>query len=213
MSDPLDYFAALQPSGDAVAEVERFLAPRQPDTWRHVLAVAEVAESLAARFGLDQSPTRLAALSHDLAAVVPRVALIPTALAWGVPLSPVDREIPQVLHGPIAAAVLVRRLQVVDSGVLSAVRYHTTLRPAAAPLDLVIFVADKIAYDPTTPRVEYLSAVQAGLERSLEAAAYAYLDFVVTHQAELGWRLHPWLVGAQEELREEASGEEREAQA
>ncbi len=68
-----------------------------------------------------------------------------------------------------------------------------------------MFVADKIAYDPTTPRIDYMKAVEEASQTSLDAAAFAYLDFVVTHQTELGWKLHPNLLAAHRELAQQAA--------
>lgn len=201
-----DYFAGLTPSADLPQAIRLFLEPRLPETWRHVQRVAAEAVKLAERFGADTDAARLAGLAHDLAAVAPRAEIIAVAEAWGVSLSAADRQIPQVVHGPLAATVLARRLGVRDSSILDAVRYHTVLRPRAALLDKIVFIADKVAFDPTTPRVDYEQAVQEGLERSLDAGVWAYLDFVVTHQAELGWKLHPLLLAAHQELRSGKSG-------
>lgn len=198
---PPDYFSALAPSADLPQTIRLFLEPRLPETWRHVQRVAEEAVRLAERFGADARAAQLAGLAHDLAAVVPRAEIISVALNWGVPLSDADRQIPQVVHGPLAAAVLEKRLGVREQSILDAVRYHTVLRPQAASLDKIVFIADKVAFDPTTPRLDYWQAVKAGLQRSLEAGVFAYLDFVVTHQAELGWKLHPLLLAAHQELR------------
>jgi len=195
-----DYFADLRASGDPSANIQSFLAAKRPDTWQHVQAVASVASDLAARFGMQVSAAQIAGLGHDLAAVVPRSEMVAVAEAWRVSLTPADREIPQIIHGPLAAAVMAQRLSIADQTILDAVRYHTTLRPRPLPLDLVVFIADKVAYDLTTPRVDYLAAVQEGLKHSLEAAAYAYLDFVVVHQVELGWRIHPLLLAAHRDL-------------
>jgi len=197
---PSDFFAGLESSGDPPTDVQRFLEPRRPDTWRHVKAVAATAMDLAARFGTDARAAEVAGYCHDLAAVVPQAQLLAVARAWQVPLSATDRAIPQVIHGPLAAAVIRERLEIIDDAILNAVRYHTTLRGQASALDKVIFIADKVAYDPTTLRLDYLPALRAGLEQSLEAAAYAYLDFIVAHQAELGWEIHPRVVEAHRAL-------------
>ena len=196
------YFDKLVPSGDPVIDVQRFLAPRRPETWRHIRAVARVATDLAERFGADLDAARIAAHGHDLAAVVPKPHLVREAERWGILLSAEDRAIPEVLHGPIAAMVLRERLHVLDPGILDAVRYHTTLRPHASALDKIVFVADKIAFDPTTPRTGYLEAMEKGLSESLDSAAFAYIEFVVANRQALGWRLHPDLLGAYEDLRE-----------
>lgn len=200
-----DYFAALTLTGDIWRDVQSFLSPRRPDTWQHVQAVAEMAERLAARFAVLPEEARLAGLCHDLAAVVPKAELIAVAAAWGVPLTAADRQIPQVLHGPIAAAVVGTKWPGSDQRVLDAIRYHTTLRAGAGVLEKIVFVADKIAYDPTTPRTDYMTAIEEAAQTSLDAAAFAYLDFVITHQTELGWKLHPNLLAAHRDLAQRAA--------
>lgn len=191
-----DYFAALDRKPDVIQALARFLAPRRPDTWAHAQAVAQEAVGLARRFELDVAGAQVAGHGHDLAAVVPKPAILAVAEQLDVIWSDADRLIPQILHGRIAAAVMEAKLGVIDPDVLDAMRYHTTLRARPSGLELAVFVADKLAYDPTTPRVDYLPAVQSGLERSLEAAALAYLDFCVRNQPALGWRLHPDLIAA-----------------
>ncbi len=125
---PEDYFAALTFTGDVRRDVRDFMSPRRPDTWQHVQAVAEMAARLAARFAVPPAEARLAGLCHDLAAVVSKAELIAVAAAWGVPLTAADRQIPQMLHGPIAAAVVGSKWPGADQRVLDAIRYHTTLR-------------------------------------------------------------------------------------
>jgi len=204
---PEDYFAALTFTGDVWSDIRDFLLPRRPDTWQHVQAVAETAVRLAARFAVPPAEARLAGLCHDLAAVVPKTELIAIAAAWGVPLTAADRQIPQVLHGPIAAAVVGAKWPGANQQVLEAIRYHTTLRAGAGALEKVVFVADKIAYDPTTPRTDYMTAIEEAAQTSLDAAAFAYLDFVVGHQSELGWKLHPHLLAAHHALTPRADPE------
>jgi hypothetical protein len=61
---------------------------------------------------------------------------------------------------------------VADEGILSAVGCHTTLRAGASPLDKVVFVADKIAWDQAGPP-PFLADLQAGLDRSRDHGARA----------------------------------------
>jgi predicted HD superfamily hydrolase involved in NAD metabolism len=176
---------------------------------RHLGAVAREARALARRFGLDPERAALAAWCHDLAAVVPRRDLIRVAEAWGVPLSDGDRAVPAVIHGLIAAAVMEKRLEIRDEEILDAVRYHTALRAGASPLEMLVFVADKIEHDPTTADVSYLpemaAAVQARAEgedglRPLRRAAFVYLDFLVKNRERLGITLHANALAAHAEL-------------
>ena len=199
-SGTIDYFEKLCPSGDPTADVRHFYrAMGRPDTLAHVTQVAEKAQDLAVRFGADRAAANLAALAHDLAAVVPAAKMIAVAERMGLPVDGADRAIPLLLHGPIAAAALVKKLGVRDEDVLNAVRYHSTLRAGASDLEKVIFLADKLAYDPTSPHGgEYLPALTAA--PTLDDASLVYLDFLLDNGWRYGWILHPNAVAAYREL-------------
>ena len=103
---------------------------------------------------------------------------------------------PGVLHGPLAAEVARVKLGVMDEDILNAIRYHTTLRAGASTLEKVVFVADKVALDPTAPDRSFLPALNAALAEGLDAAAQVYLDWAVEHGPALGWTLHADLLAA-----------------
>ncbi len=195
-----DYFEKLCPRGDPAADVERFYrAVNRLDTLAHVTQVAAEAQVLAARFGADRGSANLAALAHDLAAVVPATEMIDVAEHMGLQVGGADRAIPLLLHGPIAAAALVEKLGLRDEDILNAVRYHSTLRAGASTLEKIVFLADKIAYDPTSPHGgEYLPALRAA--PTLDDAALVYLDFTLDNAWRYGWLLHPNAVAAYRDL-------------
>ena len=196
----IDHFEKLVQSGDPAADLERFYrAMERLDTLAHVSQVAAEARVLAARHGADRQAANLAALAHDLAAVVPADDMIAVAENMGVQVTDPDRAIPLLLHGPIAAAALIQKLDVRDEDFLDAVRFHSTLRAGASTLEKIIFLADKIAYDPTSPHGgEYLPALRAA--RTLDDAALVYLDFLLDNGWRYGWVLHPNAVAAYREL-------------
>ena len=201
----IDHFAALLPEGDPVRDVVRFYqVAGRLDTLAHVTRVAEEARSLATRYGADVDAADLAALAHDLAAVVPVTERLAVAAQMGVQASEADRAIPALLHGSIAAAALAAKLGVGDEDLLNAIRYHSTLRAGASRLEKIVFLADKIAYDPTSlHRGEYLPALQAA--GSLDAAALVYLDFLLDNTWRYGWYLHPHAVAAYRDLAGQAA--------
>ena len=196
----IDYFAELGSTGDPVADVRRFYqAAKRLDTLEHVTAVAEVAVDLAAQHSVDCAKANLAALAHDLAVVVPPAQTLAAAEDMGLLLGEADRRIGPVLHGPIAAAALPVKLNIRDQDLLNAVRYHSTLRAGASVLEKIVFVADKIAYDPTSShRGEYVPALRAA--RSLDEAALAYLAFLRVNVSQHGGVMHPNAVAAYREL-------------
>jgi predicted HD superfamily hydrolase involved in NAD metabolism len=196
----IDYFVALTPSGDPVSDVQRFYHDADlGGTLAHVTQVAAEARDLAVGHSADVAAANLAALAHDLAAVVPVDERPSVAERMGVRVGEADRAMPALLHGPIAAAVLAEKLDVRDEDLLNAVRFHTTLRAGASTLEKVVFLADKIAYDPSSAHQgEYLSALQAA--GSLDEAALAYLDFLLDNTWRYRWYLHPQAVAAYRDL-------------
>lgn len=202
VGEPWRWFTALQDTGDPTGDVLRFLsAAGRADTLRHVSRVAAAGRPLARRFGIPLDSSDLACCAHDLAAVVPPREIVAAAGALGVPLSAADREIVPVVHGPVAAAVLQAALGVTDIDALNAVRYHTTLRAGASDLEALVFVADKLAYDPTTAATGFHAALRAARRTApLRALCLIYLEWAVWEGPGLGWRLHPNLLAAHAEL-------------
>ncbi|NPV67403.1 MAG: HD domain-containing protein [Anaerolineae bacterium] len=217
MSDSV--FDALQSTGNIGRDVSAFLtAMGRADTLAHTRQVVGQARILAARFGRDMAGdmTRAAqaAWCHDLAAVVPPQNLLDEIRRWNVRLKLEDRAIPPLLHGPLAAAVARRKLGITSRVVLNAIRYHSTLRAGAGRLEKIVFVADKVALDPASPRHDFLPALKAALDVGLDAMAFAYLDWVIRHEDELGWTIHPNLRAAHAELcANQVAGEEPVAHA
>ena len=63
----------------------------------------------------------------------------------------------------------------------------------------VVRIADKIAWDqPGKP--PYLDELLAGLERSLDEAAFVYINYLWERRETLRV-VHPWLVEAYQELK------------
>lgn len=206
----MDRFALLKNTGDPVRDVRRFLrAAGRLDTLRHAAQVNAIGRRLwkaltprpplpsgAGEWALD-----LACTAHDMAVVAPLSEIVAVAEALGVVLTDADRAIPPVVHGAVAAAVLEQRLGVTDAGVLDAVRYHTTLRAGASRLEQTVFIADKIALDPTARDTGFHAALLTARDTaSLPELCLIYLDWAVREGPGLGWRLHPDLVGAWEWL-------------
>jgi predicted HD superfamily hydrolase involved in NAD metabolism len=197
------WFPGLWASGTPLADVRHCLRDAgRLDTLRHVSRVAAQGRRLARRFGLPLASSDLACCAHDLAAVVPARDVVEAAEALEVPLTPADRAVPAVIHGRLGAAALRTVLGVADPDVLNAVAYHTTLRPGASGLEALVFVADKLAYDPTTPNTGFHPPLLAARDSApLQTLCWLYLDWAVCEGPALGWRLHRDLLAAHAELR------------
>jgi HD superfamily phosphohydrolase YqeK len=71
-------------------------------------------------------------------------------------------------------------------------RYKSPLKKDVTPLDLVLFVADKIVWDQPG-EAPWAHAMKAALcQDDLQKAARIYLDFLRQNQAQMPGPLHPW---------------------
>jgi predicted HD superfamily hydrolase involved in NAD metabolism len=110
----------------------------------HVLRVEAEIEWLARRYDVDPERARLAALGHDLVRHKSESELLVLAGEYGLHPDVVETAAPVLIHGPIAAKILVRDYDYSDGEVLSGIDCHTTARTGMSMLEKVLFIADKI---------------------------------------------------------------------
>ncbi len=178
-------------TGDVRRDVPAFLIHHScPNTAAHVATVAQEARRIATLVGADAAGAERAGWFHDVSAVIPTRERIAAARRLGIAVLPEEVAFPMIVHQKLSAALARAFFGERDDAVLSAVGCHTTLKAGATPLDTVVFVADKIAWDqPGTP--PYLDDLLAALSRSLDAAALVYLQYLWEQRATLGV-IHPW---------------------
>lgn len=182
MTDPAENDALLEAA-------EAFARERLSDKrYGHTVRVADTAESLARKHGLDADRTRLAALLHDTAREREPEEFIRLAEEWGLHVGEPERESPKLLHGPVAAELGRRELGVEDEEVLEAVRVHTVGAAGMGPLALALYVADKIE-----PARDYPSAgrIRDLAQHDLREAAAESLRRTIAHNEGRGRPIHP----------------------
>lgn len=176
-----DYIALPARTGDRVADTAALLlANGCPKTLAHVQRVAEVCTQLADRFGLDREACIAAGLLHDVSAIIRRSDMLPCAQRRRMPLYEAEKQLPFLLHQRLSAVIAAEHFGVTDAAILSAIECHTTLKAEATPTDMVLFIADKLAWDQEgTP--PYEQEVRAALAQSLPAACLAYMRYCTRH--------------------------------
>ena len=168
------------------------------DTAKHCQRVAKQARELARRFGVNESQAETAGWLHDVSTVIPNELRVQIALENGLEVLPAERKLPMIVHQKLSALMARDFFGVTDVGVLSAIGCHTTLKADASPLDKVVFVADKIAWDQEG-EPPYLVELLSALERSLDETAFVYLDYLWQRRDTLPV-LHPWVREAHQQL-------------
>lgn len=185
--------------GDLQKDVVQFLSHHGFEkTVGHSARVAAEAQRIAERYDIDPQAAANAAWLHDISTVIPNHERITYAEELGIEVLEEERKLPMIIHQKLSVAIAQQLFEISDTGVLSAIGCHTTLKAGASPLDMVVFVADKIAWDQAGDP-PYLTEIQAALQRSLDQAAFCYLDYLWQRQADLVV-LHPWAVEAHLEI-------------
>ncbi len=178
-------------SGDARADMSAFLRRHGcPKTVEHCLAVGAKARELAQAFDADPGRAELGGWLHDIGAAIPNAQRVKAAQAFGLDILPQERQAPMLLHQKLGAFLARALFHIDDEGVLSAIGCHTTLKMSALPLDKIVFLADKIAWDQPNA-APYLDDIRRALNRSLDAAVKVYIDYLWAHRDQL-LVVHPW---------------------
>ena len=129
-----------------IARADEFLAllgARLPDkTLNHSISVAEFLRSFSDAAGITDEQATTAGLLHDLCKAMQADELLAGARTHGLELTPLQREKPTLLHGPMAAEECRGDLGIDDEAVIEAIRWHTTGRPEWGRVGLALYVAD-----------------------------------------------------------------------
>lgn len=171
------------------------------DTAGHVVHVAAEVKRLAERFGASSEAAEAAGLLHDISAVIPNEERIAAAHTFGIEVLPEEATFPMIIHQKLSVVLARDIFGMTQPELLSAIGCHTTLKADASLLDKVVFVADKIKWDQTG-EPPYLADLLRALDRSLDHAAFCYLDYLWQRRTTLRV-VHPWLVAAHQQLEEQ----------
>lgn len=175
------------------AEVEKRVKPKR---FKHIMGVADTAEMLARTYGVDVDKARLAGLLHDWDKGMRDGEIRQRALDLGIvdEVTPwVVEAMPEVLHGPTAAAALGREFPEIPEDVLQAIRCHTTGALEMSDLDKVLYVADAIEPNRQFDAAESLRALVG--EVGLDELFYQVYKFWTLALIEHDVVLHPDTIG------------------
>lgn len=170
----------------------------KPGRFEHSLGVAETAAELAGRFGIDQEKARIAGLLHDCAREYPNSSMLEEAEKRGIPVGPVERAMPLLLHAYIGAHRVRELYGVEDDEISQSIWRHTVGGPSMTRLDKVIYFADMIEPHRDYPEVKHLRklARTAELDEMLLVGLTESIRFVM----DKNHLIHPDTVTARNEL-------------
>ena len=156
----------------------------------HVERVREIAAGLASMHGADERAVDLGAACHDLFRAHDGARLLALADERGIRVHDVERAVPMMLHGPVAAAWLSACAGVADADALDAVRWHTTGHPRLGIVGKIVYIADKL--DPVKRRkYPFQDEVRAQASEDLDGALLTFVSRQAEGHLRGGRLVHP----------------------
>ncbi len=111
----------------------------------HSINVAKSAVKLAQHYNGDIEKAEIAGILHDCCKEIPKDEMLQIMADGGIILDAVEKGSSKLWHS-IAGSVYVRdTLNIYDSDIINAIRYHTTGRASMSLLEKIIFIADFIS--------------------------------------------------------------------
>ena len=176
---------------------KKYLDNHKETTLKHVEAVAETAVWLAEIYKLDVTKVRLAAMLHDISAIMNPQEMYDMAKARGFEIDPAEEKYHFLLHQRISRVIAKEEFVIKDEDILNAIECHTTLKKKPGMYDKVIFIADKISWDQKG-LPPYYEELKSKVVESLEDACHFYIKYQFDHNLLL--MPHQWIKEAYEDL-------------
>ena len=159
--------------------------------FNHTLGVADEAERLADKFGVDKKKARLAALLHDCAKNLDEKSgddFVKLCEKYGVIPDIYAKKERALIHAFLGAAVAKAEYGIEDKEILSAIYFHTTARANMRPLEKLIYIADMTEPGRTIPQSDEIRAL---VEKDVDEALIYAIGCSIKHVIKKGTLVHP----------------------
>jgi nicotinate-nucleotide adenylyltransferase len=164
----------------------------------HTLCVAKEAVRLAEKYGADAEKVFLAGLLHDICKDMSGKSQLQLFKEFGIILDSVVLGAPKLWHSYLGAEYIKNVLDINDTEIINAVRYHTTARANMSLTEKIIYLADFTSEERTYDGVEDM---RKAVDISIEKAMYDALLFSVEDLKEKGATVHPDTLAAYREAK------------
>ncbi|MDZ7672065.1 MAG: bis(5'-nucleosyl)-tetraphosphatase (symmetrical) YqeK [Halanaerobiales bacterium] len=165
--------------------------------YEHSCFVKDTAVKLAKKYKADTYKVKLAALLHDYARNYSNEKLIDIVNKNNIEVDEWEREIPELLHSPVAAFIADDEFGIKDNEIIDAIRYHTIGRPKMSKIEKIIFLADIIEPSRDFPDINY---IREAADNNLDKAVLLVCDFTIKYNIEQNKIIHPNTLLARNEL-------------
>lgn len=165
--------------------------------FEHSKAVSLKAMELARLYGEDQEKAYVAGLLHDIMKNLTEQEQLLFFASSAIMLTDVEKASPKVWHAISGAEFIKSALNITDSEIINAVRFHTTGRSGMSTLEKIIYIADLTSADRKYPDVDILREI---VQKDLDEAVIYALRHTIMSLAKKNQPIHPDTICAFNEL-------------
>ena len=169
--------------------LEKLRGTLTPRRFTHTMGVAETAERLAPKCGVDPKRARLAGLLHDCAKSMPLEAMRALVEEQLPDLDQAELETRQILHAPAGMILARDEYGVKDPSILSAIRKHTVGAGDMSAMDALIYTADFI--EPGRAPFPGLEKARKLAEKDIYQGMLCCAELTAKHLRAHGQDIHP----------------------
>ena len=145
----------------------------------HTIGVSYTAAAMAMRYGLNVDRAAMAGLLHDCAKYMTDDELIEKCTKYGIECSETELRNGYLLHAKRGAYLSKEKYGIEDEEICSAVRYHTTGKPAMSVLEAIVFTADYI--EPGRKVLSNFKLIRSMAFVDLDEAVYLILKNTLSY--------------------------------
>lgn len=171
-------------------QLEETLSPKR---FKHSIGVMDTAVKLAEKYGEDRGKAAIAGILHDCARNIEGQEVLELCGRYGIEVNYITNLQPQLLHGPLGAALARDVYGVEDEDVIRAIACHTTGREDMTLLDKIVFIAD---YIEPGRKFHGVDKVRDLAYKDLDKAILISLDNTIKHILDKGVLIHPDTINA-----------------
>jgi HD superfamily phosphohydrolase YqeK len=151
------------------------------NTFKHASIVAQTNVKLAEYFQLDQNICMISGLLHDISAIMKPNDMLAYVQNNNLYLDEAEKRYPFLLHQRISRLMAESLFSITDRNILSSIECHSTLKANPTAYDMSLFIADKLSWDQEGIP-PYYKAVVDSLDKSIESASLAYMQYIVENK-------------------------------
>jgi predicted HD superfamily hydrolase involved in NAD metabolism len=161
--------------------------------FKHSIGVMDTAVKLAKKYDEDKEKAAIAGILHDCARHIEGQKVFELCKRYGIEVNYITSLQPQLLHGPIGAALARDVYGVEDEDVIRAIDCHTTGKENMTLLDKIVFIADYIEPGRKFYGVEEIRDLAF---KDLNKAVLLSLENTIRHILNKGILIHPDAINA-----------------